>query len=370
MKKYICITVCFLLFMSDLPAQLSIQATVPSVGLIQKSQLWNVLLVNNSSSSYECRLSLILQDRETGQSVLTGTSSLFSVPPGAKQGNATSFGPLEYNYPTSGENSHMSDLLEAGSYIACYNLSPLDTKLNLAQECIDFDVEPLSPPMLTFPRDSSTLNINPTQFSWIPPTPEGMFNFLHYDVIITPINPGQTAEEAVQQNLPLYSNNVMSNVLSYSSATPEFEKEKWYAWQVIARNEKSYAGKSETWVFKIKNPSVIKSIVEQAPFLKLKKNNFETGVAANGILKLSYRNETNDSICHIKISDQSKAGKVVALVTMNLQKGENLIQIDLNKKYKLEEDKMYGAEILNSRGERWMIRFQIKKYKTKESSVN
>lgn len=62
-------------------AQVTLQPNVPTVGLIQKNQLWNMLIVNSTGTPYDCRLELILQDRTTGQEVLTATTAFFRVSP-------------------------------------------------------------------------------------------------------------------------------------------------------------------------------------------------------------------------------------------------------------------------------------------------
>lgn len=351
--------------------QLSLQATLPTSGLIQKSQLWNVLVINTSASSYQCKLSLLLKDRYTGQDVLTASSGEFMIEKGAKQLNINALSPIQYNYVSSATDTRLEGLIPVGSYTACYTLSLVSGKGDLATDCFEFDAEPLTPTMLTFPVDSSKLDNNPTQFVWTPPTPTGMFNRLHYQILVTEIHEGQKAEEAIQQNLPFYSEgNVFTNLLNYPPSSPAFEKDKWYAWQVVARDDNNYSGKSETWVFSIPNSKIAETIVEQAPFLKMGKGREEKGIAPNGILKLSYLNETADSTGRIKIinlSDHAEAGR---LITISLKPGENLIEYDLNKIMKVQEGKIYEALIINSRKEGWSVQFEIRSYKGKKTTQN
>jgi hypothetical protein len=364
MKKYIFSTSLTSLFTLIVSAQISLQATIPSVGLIQKNQLWNVVVINSSASSYDCKLKLLIKDRNTGQDVLTASSGQFTIEKGSKQLNINALGPVLYNYISPGMDAKLQGLMPVGSYMACYTLSLLSGKSDLADDCIQFDVEPLTLPMLTFPSDSSQLDIAPSQFGWTPPAPVGMFNRLHYEILITPINKGQKAEEAIQQNLPFYSNsNVTMNMLSYPVTSETFQKDEWYAWQITARDDNNYAGKSETWAFIIKSTSPVRAIVEQAPFLKMKKFNPQKGVAPNGILKLSYVNETSDSIAQIKIIDLGKRGKISIQITVALQPGENLIQYNLNKKLHLKEGGVYEAQLINSRNEKWVIQFEFLTYK-------
>lgn len=368
MKKYFSSTIVTCLFGMAACAQLSIQPTVPSVGLIQKNQLWNVLVINSSATSYECKINLSLKDRFTGQDVLTAVTGNFTVGTGTKQLNSGNLNPIQYNYVSPSADTRIEGLMTVGSYTACYTLSVATGKMELADYCIDFDVEPLTSPMLAFPADSERLENAPTQFGWTPPTPMGMFSNLHYEIMITEINEGQKPQEAIQQNLPFYSNgNVINSSFNYSGTGQDFEKNKWYAWQVVARDNNNYAGKSETWVFSINNPSIIKTIIEQAPFLKMKRSNPQKGLAPNGILKLSYVNETTDSIAQINIIDLNSPGKTKMQISVPVQRGENLIQYDLNKVFHPEEGKVYEAQIVNSRKEKWMMQFECHNYKNKDS---
>lgn len=363
--KRVFILACGLLLSAIVHAQVTIQPNVPIAGLIQKSQLWNMLVVNSGTASYDCRVELVLRDRATGQEVLTATTGLFVLPPGAKQVNVNTLNPIQYNYLVSTGTNSLQGLIPAGMYTACYIIraSTVDKSTPLAEDCIQFDAEPLSPPMLIFPADSSELEISPAQFSWIPPTPVGMFDRLQYDVLITEVMEGQKADEAIQQNLPFHSDgNVFSNFLNYPSSAQGFEKDKWYAWQVVARDDRNYAGKSEVWVFKVKDPTPVKFIVEQSPFIKMKKNNPEKGIAPNGILKIIYRNETNDSLAIVRISEPGVVSRGRPQFTVKLKPGDNLIQYNLKKLLSITEGNVYEAEIINSRKEKWVVQFEYRNY--------
>ncbi len=376
-KLYRMKKVCFaILMIIVLPvfieAQVTLQPNIPAVGLIQKNQLWNVLVINSSTKQYDCRLELILRDRATGQEVMTASGGQFTLQPGSKQLNVNSVAPVQYNYILAGIDNKMQGLLPAGLYTACYSLvSTMVKEADLAEECVQFDTEPLSPPMLIQPVDSSVLEVAPAQFSWIPPTPDGMFDRLQYDVIITAINDGQKANEAIEENLPFYNEgNHFTNMLSYPSSAPVFEKDKWYAWQVIARDNRDYAGKSEVWVFKVNQPSPVKAIIEQMPYIKMKMNNPEKGIAPNGVLKLSYVNEIADSLITIQLIDINDKSRIAGEFKTAVRRGENLVQYDLKKILHLQEGKLYEARIVNSRKEKWLLQFEIRQYNNKITSNN
>ncbi len=346
--------------------QYNIQPILPASGMVQKSQLWNILVINIKADNKSCLLELIVRDRTNSMEVLTATTNHFTVSNGSKQLTAASVLPIQYNnvYSTAGKSA---DLLMVGSYTACYRLMTSDNKTELAQACVEFDADPLSPPMLSTPADSSRLAIAPSQFTWIPPTPSGMFDQLHYEVMIAEILPGQKAAEAIQQNLPFHSEPYAStNMMSYTGMLRPFEKEKWYAWQVVARDNSNYGGKSEVWVFSVDENTKAEKIIKATPFVQTKSENPETAIAPNGILKISYNNRYTDTSVKVTITDlanQLSKEKQPSFTTV-VKRGDNRIQMDLKKVMEYDEGKTYQAQIINSKGEKWTVLFVVRKFDT------
>ena len=360
MKK----TIAFILFLLIgylCMAQVTIQPFLPQTGLFQKSQLWNVLVVNSSSEDlFDCYLVLSLQDRESGAEILSATSGYFSLGKEAKQLNTAVLTPVQYTY-FSFTGDKTNDFLPVGNYTACFKLIGGKAGTELAEACVPIDVEPLSPPMLISPVDSSVLKASPTQFTWQPPAPFTMFQQLHYEVVIAEILPGQKPDEAIQLNAPFYMDlNVPGSFISYNGAYPSFEKGKWYAWQVVAQDGENYAAKTPVWDFTVDTLAFENSIVEQTPFVKMKEDEIEKGIAPNGILKLSYVNETTDSIATIRVIDIGSKNE--HQFKMPVKRGENLIQYDLKKIMTIQEGKVYEAQIINSRNEKWVLQFQVYNY--------
>lgn len=347
-----------------------IQTTLPTTGLVQQSQLWNLVLINGGAFAMDAKLNLLLKDRQTGLELFTATTNRFTLPKGSLPLNINILNPVQYNYLTTDATSMFNGLLPAGAYTACYSFIRLagEKQEPMAEECIHFDVEPLSPPMLIFPADSAELETMPAQFTWTPPVPAGMVKHLQYEVIITEILTGQKAAEAVQGNLPFFNTTgIINNFLTYPASLPACEKEKWYSWQVVARDDNSYAGKSEVWVFKVKKESRLELMIKGTPYIRMKPENPETGIAPNGVLKLAYFNRSADTTATIVIYDisgEEKPGKR-PLIIVPVIAGENQLQISLKKVVALSEEKTYCAEVTSSSGERNSVLFRIKQFEDK-----
>ena len=347
-------------------AQVQIQTTLPAVGLVQKNQLWNLVVTNGTGSGMQGRIDLVLLYRQTAQEIMTASSTEFTLDKGAKMISVNTLSPIVYNYIGTEPDKNFNTLLPVGAYTVCYSFigNPGTPKSEVVtEECTDFDVEPLSPPMLTFPADSSVLETQPGQFTWMPPTPAAMLNRLHYELLITEIEPSQMAAEAVEENAPFFgTESLQTNFMTYSGAQMAFEKDKWYAWQVIAKDDNNYAGKSEVWVFRVKNPGPAKPKMDASPFIRLQKNGAEKSMADNNILRFYYFNQLGDSSAKVTISDLSeKTRQDDRSFSLSLARGDNYIQKDISKYVKVQEGHLYMLSLQNSAMEKWHIMFEIRK---------
>lgn len=363
-KKIILLGLLFLPFLTN--AQLVLNAQLPPAGFIQKDQLWNLILVNNKDDIMDLRIQMNLQDAVTGQVVLSANTGNVLVGKGVKVIASKDLQPILYNYNVV----EMSGIyIPMGAYVACYQVSNnIGEDRPFMQECIRFNIDPLSPPLLNTPADKSEVETPYPQFSWMPPSPYEMFTNLTYDLILTEVIQGQSATEAIQYNTPIYmKSNIAQPYESYASSFTKLETGKIYAWQVLAKNGLSYSAKTEVWTFKLSPPSSIKMIISQTPFVKMKRDNPEKGIAPNGFLKLSYINETTDTIVSIHIVDLNNRDKQELTFNIQINRGENLIQKDIQKIINAQEGQLYEAYIINSRNEKWRMLFEVRQYKDKKT---
>ena len=367
LKKIILIGLFFLPLLTN--AQVVINAQLPAAGFVNKDQLWNLILVNNKDDILDVRIQLNLQDAITGQVVLSASTGNILLSKGVKIITSKDIQPISYNYnvPDLSRN-----YLPMGTYTACYQVnSNIGEERSLAQECIRFNIDPLSPPLLNTPTDKAEMENPYPQFTWMPPTPYEMFTNLSYDLVVTEVLQGQSATEAIQYNTPIYTkSNIIQTYESYASSFTKLDTGKIYAWQIIAQNGLNYAAKTDVWTFKVAPPPFIKMIVSQTPFVKMKRDNPERGIAPNGFLKLSYTNETTDTAVFINIVDLNNKNMQEFKFHVLVDRGENLIQKDIQKILNAQEGKLYEAYIINSRNEKWRMLFEVHQYKDKKTERN
>lgn len=357
MKKEFFTVLVLLTFTAAGTAQVTLQPVLPAAGMITQNQLWNVLVVNSSNTVFNCTLKMVLSDRQTGQPVFTAITASFSVAAGAKQLNTNTLSPIQYNFLSGGSNTP-AGLLPAGSYTACYSLSVSAGKGDeLAEDCVEFDAEPLSPPLLIFPSDSSRLQTMPGQFSWTPPSPAGMFNRLHYEILITEVREGQNANEALQENIPFYNDGTLiNNMINYPGTATSFEKGKWYAWQIVARDDRQYAGKSDVHVFTIEEDSN-KIKLPADIYLSLEDNAKGTYELTNRKINIKYFSFDKAHEAKIVFSDDK--GEAIKTNKRKISQGQNYFEFQLGNRF--NPNTIYTVTITDNQSKQHSLTFRLTK---------
>jgi hypothetical protein len=345
--------------MAPAGAQVSMTIQAPPVGVLLKNQLWNLLLINSSNATLMVRVNLVLMDEKNNQPVLTATSAPVVLPKGAKQLQAKDLSPIQYAYgdPAYHVDGDPNGLLPAGNFQACYTVSNAYKGATLAENCLQLNVDPMSPPLLNTPANESKITTFYPKFTWLPPTPLGIFNDLSYDLILVEVLPGQTSGDAIEFNIPLYNGSFLKDLyLNYPSSFTALDTGKLYAWRIVALNGTDPAGLSDVWTFRVTRPIPNWKAQQPVPFLALQRN-LSTSVAFTGdVLKVSYANSAADTTVAYSITCISDAGNpLVQRGSVSLRYGNNFLEVPLSRRY--SEKKVYLFQLTNRRQETWNIKF-------------
>lgn len=362
MKKYWLLVMAGMLILPVIKAQVQIQSTIPSVGLVQKNQLWNLVLINGTNQAMDGRIELLIRDPQSGIELMTAATTVFTLPKGSAQLNVNRLSPIQYNYLGMEPDKTISGLLPAGAYLACYSFvrSAGEKSDVIATECIRFDVEPISPPMLIYPADSSVLDVQPAQFNWTPPLPATLFSQLRYELLVAEIRPGQKAAEALQSNLSFYNTaGIVQNLQTYPAALPRFENDKWYAWQIIARDDKRYAAHSEAWVFKVNQPVNLPGTPEMPDYLVLSETADRSGIGFVTGKRLYIKYYSFDKEHETTVRFLTTGRKVVQEVKQKLVYGDNFLHFTLPRSF--VTGTTYIIEIIDQRNSPHSALFSINK---------
>lgn len=338
-------------------AQLSLSVQLPPAGPIQKDQLWNLILTNSGNATVEIAILLNLQDAQTGQSVLTAATNSMSLPMGVKIVSAAEGQPIQYNFGTSLLGG---DFLPLGSYVACYTVTKRAGEVvdKVLEECVRMTINPLSPPLLNTPSDKAVLLSAPSQFSWLPPAPKDIFQELSYDLTLTEVMPGQSPQEAILYNNPLYVKSKTQALFDYyPSSFSSLETGKTYAWQVTARNGQNYAAATEVWSFAIK-PDTTKQEGTTTAYIELKRKDEPSGIhyLSTDTVKVKYYSFEKDYETLVRFTDVH--GKRVQEKKQTLRYGDNYLLFPLNPVFRNGE--VYHIEITDLQNHRSTATFSIK----------
>jgi len=341
-------------------AQISMTLQVPPAGVLMKNQLWNMVLVNSGSSPVNTRIQLTLLDEKNNQPVLTATTAPILLTRGARQLQAKDLGPIMYNY--SGPSFHADEdpngMLPVGSYQACYTaLTTEKSSAARVENCIQVNVDPLSPPLLNTPADEGRLYTTYPQFTWLPPAPVQLFNDLSYDLIVVEVLPGQGKADAIQQNIPVYSAGFVKNLYTnYPSSYKALDTGRLYAWRIVALNNGMPATMSDIWTFRVTTPDMPGRRKKEEPYIELRRGLDVSVASIGGTLKLTYDNIPADSTVSYTITSLEDPGSpLIQQGQLHLNRGRNFLDLTLAGGYAAR--KAYLFSFVNGRNETWTIKF-------------
>lgn len=308
-------------------AQVTINVQIPQAGLIQKDQLWNIILINNQNELNGIIIKMDLTDAVTGQGLMTSTCNNVVLPNGVKIISAKDVQPVLYNVS---DPDFSGNFLPFGSYIICYEVFYVAGKgeESLGRECVNLQVDPLSPPLLNFPGDQSVIPSPNPQFSWLPPSPLDLFHALTYQLLITEVLPGQNAYEAIETNLPVYlKDRLESNFESYPVSATTLDTGKIYAWQVIAKNKSGYLVKSETWTFSLNKNEIPDVGLKPSSYILLDGKATGPYIIQSGTLFIKYYSFAKKQNGIFSFIDDK--GNVLETTNKEIRSGENYFDLKI-----------------------------------------
>lgn len=339
-------------------AQLNISVQLPPGGFVQKSQLWNLILVNNREDVTDVNIKMSLQNALTGEVVLSANSGNIIIRKGVKVITDRDAQPITYNY----NNPDLARAyLPMGSYIACYRAYFTGAKGEepLGDECIRINIDPLSPPLLNTPADKSEIETPYPQFTWMPPTPFDMFTSLSYEISVCEVKEGQKPVEAIQYNMPVYTRvNLTQPTNIYSSSFEKLEEGKTYAWQVAAVNGMNYSAKTEVWSFTVKkNVNEINRINPNYILLGLPEEPKGIYNISGNLLNIKYYSfeKEHESVIRILTAD----GAIIEEFKQKIIYGDNFLAHKLSRD--LKKGVLYKVALMTEAGKMQSAVFNINK---------
>lgn len=343
-------------------AQVSFSLQVPPVGVVQKSQLWNMALIYTGNSPMSVYVSLSLLNANDNRPVMGAETAVITLTRGAKQVNATDLGPIQYNYlsPSFNADRNPDGFLPFGIYKACYTVYKKDHEMivPLAEDCIPVEVQPLSPPLLNSPDDASSIETPYPQFTWLPAVPLNLFTDLNYDLLLVEVLPGQTKGDAIQKNLPVYNINYCKTPFNnYPGSNKSLDTGRTYAWKVVAKNQDDFVDQSEIWTFTVHGNNSVKTIPLTGSYGVLQDDLKGVYSVRNDTLHVKYYSFDKIHTGTILFTDES--GQVTDQDYQLFAQGDNYLDFIISSRF--QTGKNYLISITSLDGKKHVLRFNISK---------
>lgn len=345
-------------------AQLLLVPEIPQSGIIMRQHVFSAMINNMTGQPVKAMLIVSVADRNLSQPLLEASSGILLLPVGAKRVMYNDLAPVSYQLaaPGYGMEARLNQPLPVGEYLVCYRLEEAGGKSQvLANECVKVVSEPLSPPQLILPDNKSMLMEAKPVLTWTPPAPVTMFTTLLYNVVVSPLYPDQSPEEAIQRNQPVLVTQSAVNSILYPATYSNLVPGKTYVWQVGATDAGRFGAKSEVFSFTVV-PDSVRAIIASAAFVKIQGQPSEVTYLQQGILKLDYSNYAGDSTVKVLIEDMTEPSVRKISFDLRVTAGQNMIQKDINKLGRFNPDHLYKLTIINSRKEPAYFRFSAKYY--------
>lgn len=339
-------------------AQYNITAMLPSGSIYMRSQLWLLSVANTGRYYVQAKMQFELKDIDTRQTVLTGVSGLFTLPPGVKNIDAKALEPVQYNTSTGIAGASPNSFIPPGRYRLCYQLyvTAGETVVPAADDCEQIEVEPLSPPLLTMPENDSLVTVATPNFTWSPPAPAAMFSNLNYSFQLAELYDGQSVNDAMQKNLPLQqSQGIQQPFFTYPLQGPQLVAGKKYVWQIIAKDQQRFAARSEVWMFKMGETKKI-TVNTNGVYLLMDEHVIGSAYIDAGMLHIKYISKTAAQQAPFIIKDEK--GSALTTIQLAIKQGDNFLDIPLNGRF--ASGQKYTVQVTDTNGISSSITFTIK----------
>lgn len=317
-------------------AQVSMALQLPPTGVMQKNQLWNMVLASTSNETTSIRIKLTILNKQDNTPVMTAYTRTVLLNKGVKLLSNNDFSPIQYDYqsPIFNVDRNPNGFLPIGNFIICYSLTKIvgDAISELTEECLPLEVTPLSAPQLQIPADNDTVATVYPAFNWLPPAPVHLFSDMSYHLTLVEINKGQTAMQAIQQNVPIYTaNRLQSNFHQYPANNKALDTAKTYAWRIAVNNNGQLVSQTEVWTFCIGKNTYKQNNQTGGSYWVINESENSIHTIPNQILQIKYVSPFPMYSGIIFFSDEHQ--KELLRVAKNIQTGDNYFEFQLPKQF-------------------------------------
>lgn len=360
MKAYIYKITCvlglliFLLTTDNTKAEIMVQQLPLNPFRFKAIDAMNLNLVNTSDKGFRVKIfSEIISS--TGQTLAKIESEPCFLNKGANIISPYNLAAANIEYTTA-EIAKLHEIdygFPAGNYRICVALRCISLDCDGAGQgqikieelnCIEIIVEPVTPLLLAYPLNKSTIEENRPSLNWIPPMPIGNIENLTYRLVLTKKLENQSAIDAIMRNRPIIFTEInIATMLSFPSDIEALDQNGEYAWKVEAWLGNFFVATSEVWEFKLKRDSI--PVKNHQDFIKVNSISDGSIKRVYGELRLNYNEPSLKTASLRIIIIDPITNTEVFLTNEQAVFGDNYYKINLNNSG-LTDGKHYVVRII------------------------
>jgi len=230
--------------------------------------MWKITLIN-SSDPENVYLYGTIEDLESNELLVEGTTSVFFLPQGVKIVSSSDVTPVDLSKNSDAVKRTLERIgtLPNGLYDICIEVFSSSTNESLGSACTEIEVLTLTQADLLSPMDGETvLDIFPT-FNWLASAPLPPGSIVTYELFIVEILERQTPEYAFTSN-PFWfvQTGLRGNLFQLPVGARPPTSGQHYAWMIRTIVDDILLVQSEIWEFKYE--SVTQNIYERNETIK------------------------------------------------------------------------------------------------------
>jgi hypothetical protein len=251
--------------------------------------------------------------------------------------------------------------LPQGTYEYCVEVSVHNNSGDISgqipiNDCIYQRVDDIFLINLIDPENNAKIYEHYPMLSWIVNYP--FASELSYRVRVAELKEGQSDENAITRNNPVYQdNNVLSTGIVYPVTAKPLEIFQPYVWTVDAYYKGILLGGAEVWKFTIIEDSLLKNIPREQSYYEFATHNGDTRLYAVGELKLKYLSDLADNVLSLQLLDVNDKEVKLPSNEIKLKAGDNRILIPLKDRSGVKHFKKYNLHITTKDNKSFIVPF-------------
>lgn len=334
-----------------------------SPSAFQVNDLLNVDL-NNPGSIIQCHFEISLLDENSNPAVWLKTDAL-DISNGSHSLNMMPVGINESQFGTNAAGNFIlaNGKIPYGSFT--YAINAFDgANSNVLSYHTTIQSDVLVSPYLITPMDKEVIHeLNPLlgyELNNLLSDGGGFVgdngqNSKYFELLLTKLDSGQTAEQGINTNTPLWVYAPLSgNQIIYPMDAPALERGGRYGWQIFHYVAGVIIDKSEAWEFTISTDTIEFEDWEQ--YARLSPLESPEHPCINTLRFIYPEDYTQDSLQVIVFDEKERSITVGQELIKNM--GDNMYQIDLVPLH-LMPSKKYRLKVTGSIGTSYFLRFSV-----------